>query len=101
VNADTIAGAIAQALGASRLLLLTDIVGVLDKDGALIPEMSAADARTLIANGTAQGGMIPKLETALQAVEGDVRAVVILDGRRAHGLLMELFTDSGAGTLIR
>ena len=101
VNADTVAGALAQALGASRLLLLTDIVGVLDGAGDLVPELSVASARGLISDGTASGGMIPKLETALEAVEGGVRAVVILDGRRAHGLLVELFTDSGAGTLIR
>ena len=101
VNADTVAGALAVALGASRLLLLTDIVGVMDGQGDLIPELSVDAAKALIADGTASGGMIPKLETALAAVVGGVRAVVILDGRRAHGLLVELFTDSGAGTLIR
>jgi acetylglutamate kinase len=101
VNADTVAGAVAGALGATRLLLLTDIAGVQDKDGNLLTDLSAEVVRGLIADGTAQGGMIPKLETALDAVEAGVRAVVILDGRRAHGLLVELFTDSGAGTLIR
>ena len=101
VNADSAAGALSVALGASRLLLLTDILGVMDKAGTLIPELDAEAARALIDDGTASGGMIPKLETALAAVEGGVNAVVILDGRRAHGLLVELFTDGGAGTLIR
>ena len=101
VNADTAAGALAVALGASRMLLLTDIPGVLDAEGHLLTDLSRVDVRGLIADGTASGGMIPKLETALAAVEGGVRAVVILDGRRAHGMLVELFTDSGAGTLIR
>jgi len=101
VNADTAAGTLAAALGAARLMLLTDIVGVMDKEKNLLTNLSADDARGLIADGTAQGGMIPKLETAINAVEGGVDAVVILDGRRAHGLLVELFTDKGAGTLIR
>lgn len=100
INADTAAGVIASALGASRLMLLTDIQGVLDSDGNLLTDLSVTDARSLIADGTAKGGMIPKLHTAIDAVEGGVEAVVILDGRRAHGLLVELFTDVGAGTLI-
>ncbi len=100
VNADTAAGVIAGALGASRLMLLTDIEGVMDKDKNLLTNLSTIDARGLIKDGTAQGGMIPKLETAISAVEDGVDAVVILDGRRAHGLLVELFTDQGAGTLI-
>ena len=100
VNADTAAGVIAGALGASRLMLLTDIEGVMDKDKNLLTNLSTDDARNLIKNGTAQGGMIPKLQTAISAVEDGVDAVVILDGRRAHGLLVELFTDQGAGTLI-
>jgi len=101
VNADTVAGAVAAALGATRLLLLTDIPGVMDGDGHLLTNLSGDEVRELIASGVASGGMIPKLETALAAREGGVRAVVILDGRRAHGLLVELFTDGGAGTLIR
>lgn len=100
INADTAAGVIASALGASRLMLLTDIQGVLDAEGNLLTDLSVTDARLLIADGTAKGGMIPKLHTAIDAVEGGVEAVVILDGRRAHGLLVELFTDVGAGTLI-
>lgn len=101
VNADTAAGVLAGALGAARLMLLTDIEGVKDKDGALLTNLSAYDARELMANGTASGGMIPKLETCIAAIEAGVKAVVILDGRRAHGLLVELFTDQGAGTLIK
>ena len=101
INADTAAGVIASALGASRLMLLTDIEGVMDKEKNLLTDLTSADARGLIADGTAVGGMIPKLTTAIDAVEGGVEAVVILDGRRAHGLLVELFTDMGAGTLIR
>jgi len=101
VNADTAAGAIAGALGATRMLLLTDIAGVMDKDGTLLTDLTRDSVKALIEDGTAKGGMIPKLETALAAIEAGVRAVVILDGRRAHGLLVELFTDSGAGTLIR
>ena len=101
VNADTAAGVLAGALGASRLMLLTDIEGVKDNDGHLLTNLSVKDARALIENGTASGGMIPKLETCIAAIKAGVRAVVILDGRRAHGLLVELFTDQGAGTLIR
>lgn len=101
INADTAAGVIASALGASRLMLLTDIEGVLDAEGNLLTDLSADEARGLISDGTAKGGMIPKLTTAIDAVEGGVESVVILDGRRAHGLLVELFTDMGAGTLIR
>jgi len=101
VNADTAAGVLAGALDASRLMLLTDIEGVKDNDGHLLTNLSVKDARALIENGTASGGMIPKLETCIAAIKAGVRAVVILDGRRAHGLLVELFTDQGAGTLIR
>ncbi|NNE57497.1 MAG: acetylglutamate kinase [Hellea sp.] len=101
VNADTAAGILSGDLGAARLILLTDVEGVLDSDKNLLTNLSTDDARDLIKNGTAQGGMIPKLETAINAVETGVRAVVIIDGRRAHGLLVELFTDKGAGTLIR
>ncbi len=100
VNADTFAGAIAGALKAKRFLLLTDVPGVLDKSKQLIKELSASDARKLIADGTISGGMIPKVETCLYALEQGVEGVVILDGKVPHAVLLELFTDLGAGTLI-
>jgi acetylglutamate kinase len=83
------------------MLLLTDVAGVLDEDGELVRELDLARARAAIASGMAKGGMIPKLETAIAAVEGGVEAVVILDGRRPHSMLVELFTEHGAGTLVR
>ncbi|MDQ4136292.1 MAG: acetylglutamate kinase [Pseudomonadota bacterium] len=101
VNADTFAGAIAGAMGAKRLLLLTDVAGVLDKNKNLIPEMTIDDCRRLIADGTITDGMIPKIETCIYAIEQGVEAVVILDGKVPHAVLLELFTDHGAGTLIR
>ena len=101
INADTVAGALAGALRAKRMLLLTDVAGVLDADKQLIRQMTVAEARAAIASGVASGGMIPKLETAIAAVESGVEAVVILDGRRPHAMLVELFTDHGAGTLIK
>jgi acetylglutamate kinase len=101
INADTVAGALAGALEAKRMLLLTDVAGVLDKNGDLIRELSVEQARAAIADGVATGGMIPKLETAIAAVESGVEAVVILDGRRPHAMLVELFTEFGAGTLVR
>ncbi|HYE01287.1 MAG TPA: acetylglutamate kinase [Alphaproteobacteria bacterium] len=101
VNADTAAGAVAGALGAKRLLLLTDVPGVLDKNKTLIPELSVSQARALIADGTATGGMIPKIETCIQAVEAGAEGAVIIDGRVPHAVLLEIFTESGAGTLIR
>ncbi|HWE47817.1 MAG TPA: acetylglutamate kinase [Caulobacteraceae bacterium] len=101
INADTVAGAMAGALRAKRMLLLTDVAGVLDAKGGLVRELSVSDARAMIADGVATGGMIPKLETAVAAVEGGVEAVVILDGRRPHAMLVELFTEHGAGTLVR
>jgi acetylglutamate kinase len=101
INADTVAGAVAGALSAKRMLLLTDVAGVLDADGQVIREMTVGQARSLIVEGVATGGMIPKLETAIAAVEGGVEAVVILDGRRPHAMLVELFTEHGAGTLVR
>jgi acetylglutamate kinase len=100
INADTVAGAVAAAVRAARFLLLTDVPGVLDAEKKLIPELSAADARRLIADGTISGGMIPKVETCLDAVAGGTEAAVILDGRVPHAMLLELFTE-GAGTLIR
>jgi acetylglutamate kinase len=100
VNADTFAGAIAGALKAKRLLLLTDVPGVLDKSKQLIKQLSGDDARRLIADGTISGGMIPKVETCLYALEQGVEGVVILDGRVPHAVLLELLTDHGAGTLM-
>ncbi|MCZ8316823.1 acetylglutamate kinase [Phreatobacter sp.] len=100
VNADTFAGAIAGALGAKRLLLLTDVPGVLDKNKNLIKSLSVEDCRRLIADGTVTGGMIPKIETCIYAVERGVEGVVILDGKTPHAVLVELLTDGGAGTLI-
>jgi acetylglutamate kinase len=100
VNADTFAGAIAGALRAKRLLLLTDVEGVLDKSKSLVRELSANDARRLIADGTISGGMIPKVETCLYALDAGVEGVVILDGRVPHAVLLELLTDHGAGTLM-
>jgi acetylglutamate kinase len=100
VNADTFAGAIAGALKAKRLLLLTDVPGVLDKSKNLIKELSVDDARRLIADGTISGGMIPKVETCIEALERGVEGVVILNGKVPHAVLLELFTELGAGTLI-
>ncbi|MBV8697750.1 MAG: acetylglutamate kinase [Bradyrhizobium sp.] len=101
VNADTFAGAIAGALKAKRLLLLTDVPGVLDKSKSLIKELTLNDARRLIADGTITGGMIPKVETCMYALEQGVEAVVILDGKVEHAVLIELLTDAGAGTLMK
>jgi len=100
VNADTFAGAIAGALHAKRLLLLTDVPGVLDKSKSLIKELSVDDARRLIADGTISGGMIPKVETCIEALDHGVEGVVILDGKVPHAVLLELFTELGSGTLI-
>ena len=100
INADTVAGAIAAAVTAKRFLLLTDVPGVLDGEKRLIPELTAGEARRLIADGTISGGMIPKVETCLEAIEGGAEGAVILDGRVPHAILLELFTE-GAGTLIR
>ncbi len=100
INADTVSGAVASAMQAERLILLTDVEGVLDQDRKLIPKLSVAEAHGLIKNGTIRGGMIPKIETAIDAVKAGVKAAVILDGRIPHVLLLELFTEHGAGTLI-
>jgi acetylglutamate kinase len=100
VNADTFAGAIAGALKAKRLLLLTDVAGVLDKSKTLIKQLSVEDARRLIADGTISEGMIPKIETCIDALERGVEGVVILDGKVPHAVLLELLTDHGAGTLV-
>ncbi len=100
INSDTVAGAVAAAVKARRFLLLTDVPGVLDAEKRLIPELAAGEARRLIAEGTISGGMIPKVETCLEAVDGGVEAAVIVDGRVPHAILLELFTE-GVGTLIR
>jgi acetylglutamate kinase len=100
INADTVAGAVASAVKAERLILLTDVEGVLDQGKKLIPRLTVGEAHALIANGTISGGMIPKIRTAIEAVQAGVRAAVILDGRIPHVLLLELFTEHGAGTLI-
>jgi acetylglutamate kinase len=101
VNGDTAAGAIAGALQADRLLLLTDVAGVKDESGEVVTNLSADRLREMIATGVVKGGMIPKTETALAAIEAGVRAVVILDGRLPNATLIELFTDHGAGSIIR
>jgi acetylglutamate kinase len=101
INADTMAGAIAAALGAERLFMLTDVVGVLDKQKELVTDLDPASVARLRADGTISGGMIPKLETCVHAVESGVGAAVILDGRVPHAMLLEIFTDRGAGTLVR
>ncbi|GIX09149.1 acetylglutamate kinase [Elioraea sp.] len=101
INADTVAGAVAGALKAKRLLMLTDVPGVLDRDRRLIPELTASQAEAMIADGTISGGMIPKVEHCLAAVRAGAEAAVILDGRVPHAILLELFTEQGAGTLIR
>ena len=101
INADTMAGAIAAALGAARLFLLTDVAGVLDKSGALLTDLTPAKIAELQADGTITGGMIPKLETCVHAVEAGCEAAVVLDGRVPHAMLLEIFTERGAGTLIR
>ena len=100
INADTMAGAIAAAIAADRLFLLTDVSGVLDSDGTLLTDLDPARIAALRANGTVTGGMIPKLETCITAVEAGVDAAVILDGRVPHAMLVEIFTKSGAGTLV-
>jgi acetylglutamate kinase len=101
INADTSAGAIAGAMKAKRLLFLTDVPGVLDKDGQLIPEMTVDQARALIADGTISGGMIPKVENCIDAVSRGVEAATIMDGRVPHCLLLEVFTEAGVGTMVK
>ena len=101
INADTVAGAIAGALNAERMLLLTDVPGVKDATGTFVPEMTVAEVKAGIADGWIAGGMIPKVETCIYAIEKGVKGAVILDGRTPHAVLRELFTDGGAGTLIR
>ncbi len=100
INADTMAGALAAALGAARLFLLTDVAGVLDKSGKLLTDLTPADIAALREDGTISGGMIPKLETCVQAVQAGCEAAVVLDGRVPHAMLLEFFTSRGAGTLV-
>ncbi len=100
INADTVAGAVAAAVKAKRFLLLTDVAGVLDKEKKLVSQLTVDQARQLITDGTISGGMIPKIETCLEAIQGGVEAAVIIDGRVQHAILLELFAE-GAGTLIR
>jgi len=101
INADTAAGALARSIKSRRLLLMTDVEGVYDKNKKLISEIKSADAEKLIYDGTISEGMIPKIRTCIKAVNDGVRAVVIIDGRKSHSILFELFSDKGAGTLIR
>ena len=101
INADTAAGAISAAMKASRMIMLTDVAGVLDKDGNLIPELTINESLELINSKVVIGGMIPKLKTCIEAVEGGAEAAVIMDGRISHSLLLELFTEHGVGTIIR
>ena len=101
INADTSAGGIAAAMKAKRFLLLTDVPGVLDKEGQLIQELTVEQASKLEADGVISGGMIPKVETCVNAVQQGVDAAVIVDGRAAHAVLLEIFTEHGSGTLIR
>ena len=101
INADAVAGAIASAVGAARLVMLTDVAGVMDAEGNLIPEIAVKEARARLGDGTILGGMIPKIETCLLAIEKGVEGAVIIDGRVPHALLLELFTEHGVGTMIR
>jgi len=100
INADTSAGAIAGAMQAKRLLFLTNVPGVLDKNGQLIQDMTVEQARALIADGTISGGMIPKVENCIDAVNSGVEAATIMDGRVPHALLLEVFTEAGVGTMV-
>ena len=101
INADIAAGALAASLKSRRLLLMTDVEGLYDNNKKLISEIKPSDAEKLIQNGTISGGMIPKIRTCINAAENGVRGVVIIDGRKPHSILFELFSDQGAGTLIR
>ena len=101
INADIAAGSIAKELSSRRLLLMTDVEGVLDKNKKLIPEINSSIAERMLKDGNISGGMIPKINTCLDAVNNGVTGVVIVDGRKPHSILFELFSDKGAGTLIR
>ena len=101
INADTAAGALARAIKSRRLLLMTDVEGVYDKNKKLISEIKPNEAEKLIYDNTVSEGMIPKIRTCIKALDDGVKGVVIIDGRKAHSILFELFSDQGAGTLIR
>jgi acetylglutamate kinase len=101
INADLVAGKMAEVLQAEKLIMLTNTAGVLDRDGGLLTGLKASDVQALIADGTIHGGMLPKINCAMEAVNGGVRATHIIDGRVEHAVLLELFTDEGIGTLIR
>ena len=101
INADVVAGAIAKELNSRRLLLMTDVEGVLDKNKKLIPEINSSIAEKMLKDGDISDGMIPKINTCLDAINNGVTGVVIVDGRKPHSILFELFSDKGAGTLIR
>ena len=101
INADTAAGAVAKELNARRLLLMTDVEGVLDQNNNLIPEINSSLAKIMLEDKSISGGMIPKIKTCIDAVNNGVTGVVIVDGRKPHSILFELFSDKGAGTLIR
>jgi acetylglutamate kinase len=101
INADSVAGKMAEILRAEKLILLTNVQGVLDKEGGLLTGLTAYQVRNLIEDGTIQGGMLPKIQCALEAVRGGVKAAHIIDGRLEHAVLVELFTDEGIGTLIK
>ena len=101
INADTAAGALAKSIKSRRLILLTDVGGVLDNNDKLVSEINTSQAKELINNKTIHGGMIPKVKTCIDAINNGVRAVVIIDGRKPHSILFELFSEQGAGTLIR
>jgi len=101
INADTFAGALAGAMKAKRLLLLTDVPGVLDAKGELVPSLTTGQARDMISDGTISGGMIPKIETCMAAVQAGVEGVVVINGKVPHAVLLELFTAHGAGTLLK
>ena len=100
INADTMSGAISASILSERLILLTDVKGVLDKKGNLLTQIKVSEVKELISNGTISGGMIPKVETCVEAVKNGVKAAVILDGRLEHSILLEIFTEHGVGTLI-
>ena len=101
INADTVAGAIASALSAAKLIMMTDVEGLLAGDGELVPRLTAAEATKMLRNGSISGGMIPKVETCIAAIQGETEAAHILDGRVPHVLLLEIFTEHGVGTMIK
>ena len=101
INADTAAGAIASALSAAKLIMMTDVEGLMDAAGQLVPRLTTAEAKKMLAGGSISGGMIPKVETCINAIQGETEAAHILDGRVPHVLLLEVFTEHGVGTMIK